>query len=251
MPNSECSVTHVKEALEDFARRDDVYSDAFASTLILQPEYDVDIEDTIERVSRDTSFAQVYSYRPSTQDGRLPAGPYFIRSGSIHQAWRLYEDNLDAFIIPTITDGVLNPESFSVLHAVAEHGSFLSDAVPSRLYHHKDESKLLAGVRVSIKDNYDLAGIRTTMMNRAYNELYPPRETSADFVVKLLELGAVIVGKTKMSAFASAEEPTDQWVDYHCPFNPRGDGCQTPSCSSTGGRGLFGRLLVARSFYRQ
>lgn len=72
------------------------------------------------------------------------------------------------------------------------------------------------------------------MMNRAYNELYPPRNTSADYVIKLIELGAVVVGKTKMSAFASAEEPTDQWVDYHCPFNPRGDKYQTPSCSSAG-----------------
>lgn len=71
-------------------------------------------------------------------------------------------------------------------------------------------------------------------MNRAYNELYPPRSSTADYVVKLIALGAVIVGKTKMSAFASAEEPTDQWIDYHCPFNPRGDGYQTPSCSSTG-----------------
>ncbi|KAK0612223.1 hypothetical protein B0T14DRAFT_572039 [Immersiella caudata] len=32
-----------------------------------------------------------------------------------------------------------------------------------------------------------------------------------------------------MSAFASAEEPTDQWVDFHAPFNPRGDGYQTPA----------------------
>lgn len=79
-----------------------------------------------------------------------------------------------------------------------------------------------------------MKGIRTTMMNRAYNELYPPRSSTADYAAKLIELGAVIVGKTKMSAFASAEEPTDQWVDYHCPFNPRGDEYQTPSCSSAG-----------------
>lgn len=106
--------------------------------------------------------------------------------------------------------------------------------MPSRLYSSPSKAKPLAGTRVSIKDNYDLNGIRTTMMNRAYNELYPPRTSSADYVLKLIELGAVIVGKTKMSAFASAEEPTDQWVDYHCPFNPRGDGYQSPSCSSAG-----------------
>ena len=106
--------------------------------------------------------------------------------------------------------------------------------MPSRLYSSPSKEKPLAGARVSIKDNYDLNGIRTTMMNRAYNELYPARTTSADYVVKLIEMGAIIVGKTKMSAFASAEEPTDQWIDYHCPFNPRGDKYQTPSCSSTG-----------------
>ncbi|KAJ3493191.1 hypothetical protein NLG97_g4888 [Lecanicillium saksenae] len=72
------------------------------------------------------------------------------------------------------------------------------------------------------------------MMNRAYNELYAARKSNADYVNKLIGLGAVIVGKTKMSAFASAEELTDQWIDYHCPFNPRGDKYQTPSCSSTG-----------------
>lgn len=110
------------------------------------------------------------------------------------------------------------------------------------------EEKPLAGVRVSIKDNYDLKGIRTTMMNRAYNELYPPRTSSADYVTKLTQLGAVIVGKTKMSAFASAEEPTDQWVDYHCPFNPRGDTYQTPSCSSTGaGASLAGYTWLDHS----
>ncbi|CAG8981416.1 hypothetical protein HYALB_00013919 [Hymenoscyphus albidus] len=68
-------------------------------------------------------------------------------------------------------------------------------------------------------------------MNYIY---YPERTSSADYVVKLIELGATIVGKTKMSAFASAEEPTDQWIDYHCPFNPRGDMYQTPSFSSAG-----------------
>ncbi len=121
-----------------------------------------------------------------------------------------------------------------MLQAVSLHGSFKSIAVPSRLYSSPSREQPLAGARISIKDNYDLEGIRTTMMNRAYNELYGPRDSSADYVTKLLQLGAVIVGKTKMSAFASAEEPTDQWIDYHCPFNPRGDKYQTPSCSSTG-----------------
>jgi hypothetical protein len=72
------------------------------------------------------------------------------------------------------------------------------------------------------------------MMSRPWTELYAADEESAEYTRKLIELGAVIVGKTKMTSFASPEEPTDQWVDFHCPVNPRGDRYQSPSSSSTG-----------------
>lgn len=53
---------------------------------------------------------------------------------------------------------------------------------------------------------------------------------SSSFVKDLVTLGAMIVGKTKLCAFASAGEATD-----HAPFNPRGDGYQSPSGGTTGG----------------
>ena len=37
-----------------------------------------------------------------------------------------------------------------------------------------------------------------------------------------------------MCSFAAGEEPTGEWVDFHCPFNPRGDGYQSPGSSSAG-----------------
>lgn len=114
-------------------------------------------------------------------------------------------------------------------------GVFRTAAVPSRLYVRPKQERPLSGVRVSLKDNIELAGTRTTLMNRAYTQLYGPDEASAQYVQRLVDLGAVVVGKTKLCSFASAEEPTDQWVDYHCPFNPRGDFYQTPSGSTTGG----------------
>ena len=77
-----------------------------------------------------------------------------------------------------------------------------------------------------------LAGVKTTQNNRAFAELCEPETESAKFVQKLIELGAVVVGKTQLSAFASAQEPTDHCVDYHAPWNPRGDGHQTPAGSS-------------------
>jgi Asp-tRNA(Asn)/Glu-tRNA(Gln) amidotransferase A subunit family amidase len=72
------------------------------------------------------------------------------------------------------------------------------------------------------------------MMSRAYTELNDADEKNANYVNKLIKLGAIVIGKTKMTAFASSDEPTDQWVDFHCPTNPRGDRYQSPSGSSSG-----------------
>jgi Asp-tRNA(Asn)/Glu-tRNA(Gln) amidotransferase A subunit family amidase len=117
----------------------------------------------------------------------------------------------------------------------ANHGTgvWKSIAVPSRLYFTASD-KPLAGQRVALKDCIDLAGIQTTMMSRPYTELYGPVENSADYARQLIQLGAIIIGKSKMTAFASSDEPTDQWIDFHCPTNPRGDRYQSPSGSSAG-----------------
>jgi Asp-tRNA(Asn)/Glu-tRNA(Gln) amidotransferase A subunit family amidase len=87
---------------------------------------------------------------------------------------------------------------------------------------------------MGIKDIFRLEGTQLTMMNRPWTELHGPDEESAAYTKKLISLGAVIVGKTKMTSFASPEEATDQWIDFHCPVNPRGDRYQSPSSSSTG-----------------
>ena len=46
----------------------------------------------------------------------------------------------------------------------------------------------------------------------------------------MVDAGAIIVGKTKTWQFASGA----YWQDYSEPFNPRGDGYQSPSGSSSG-----------------
>ncbi|KAI0392156.1 amidase signature domain-containing protein [Xylariaceae sp. FL0594] len=95
--------------------------------------------------------------------------------------------------------------------------SALSVAVPSRLrYHHHHTSRPFAGTRIAIKDNSTCA------------------QRTADVVTRLLDLGFVVVGKTKTTQFADSEWPTCDYVDYHGPFNPRGDGYLTPSGSSSG-----------------
>ncbi|KAL4936545.1 amidase signature domain-containing protein [Aspergillus oleicola] len=164
----------------------------------------------------------------------LPPGPYFLHGPNIHQAWRMYPDYLDAFIFGVLPENVNRPERFKPLSSVTDNSIWKEIAVPSRLYSRPSKDRPLAGARVSLKDIFHLAGTQTTMMSRAYTELYPADEKSASYVEKLIDQGAVIIGKTKMTQFASSDEPTDQWIDFHCPVNPRGDEYQSPSGSSSG-----------------
>ncbi len=106
--------------------------------------------------------------------------------------------------------------------------------VPSRLHYGRTQEKPLSGIRVTIKDVVDLKGVKTTGQSRAYAEMYGAREANAAIVSRLIDMGAVIIGKTKCTQFASSDQPTADWVDYRCPWNPRGDGYLSPRGSSTG-----------------
>jgi len=125
--------------------------------------------------------------------GKLPSGPYFVdaSSGAVYQAYRLYSDTIGAFTETAIsnTDG-----TFSVLPANVP-GQHLAVAVPSRSYFTKTADKPLAGVRLGVKDIYDVAGMRTSNGNRAWYHFYPPANVTAVAVQKLVDAGAVIVGK--------------------------------------------------------
>ena len=123
---------------------------------------------------------------------------------------------------------------FQSLQSSAFTGSDAAVAVPSRLYFKETPDKPLNGRRIAIKDNIDLSGIVTGIGNKAYAELYGERSESAKFIQLLLERGAVVVGKTKLSAFAGSEVPPCQCIDYFPPWNARGDGYQGPSGSSSG-----------------
>lgn len=180
---------------------------------------------------------------PSHDDaGELLRGPHFLsRDGNIYPAYRLYSDFQGAFIETVITSGTSN-EDYTVLPANLP-GQSLAVAVPSRLYSRPSTNKPLAGIRVGIKDIFNLRGTKTSQGNRAWYDLYPEADNTAPAVQKLIDAGAIIVGKMKTSQFGNAQVATADWVDYHAPFNPRGDGYQDASSSSSGpaaGVGEFG-----------
>ena len=169
---------------------------------------------------------------PTNGSSVIPSGPYFASSsGALFQPLRLYSDFAGAFTQPVISapDGTYAP-----LPAAIAGIQSPAVGVPSRLYYTPSASKPLAGVRLGVKDIYDVAGVKTSNGNRAWYGFYPPANATALSVQRLVDAGAVIVGKVKTSQFANGETATADWVDYHSPFNPRGDGYQDPSSSSSG-----------------
>ncbi|RMY48038.1 hypothetical protein D0865_08325 [Hortaea werneckii] len=177
----------------------------------------------------------------------LPNGPYFVsaRTGAVFKAHRLFPDDYLTFI-----QGIISDEAggYLSLPAVTENVMAKSVAVPSRLYSTISPEKPLAGLRLGVKDIYHVKGIKTSGGNRAYFYLYEAQNATAPAVQRLTDQGAILVGKMGTVQFANGDSPTADWVDLHCPFNPRADGYQDPSGSSTGpgaGIGAYDWLDIA------
>lgn len=90
------------------------------------------------------------------------------------------------------------------------------------------EQKPLHGWWIVVKDC-----IRTSLGSKAYYDLFVPALQTAEALRALCRAGGTIVGTTRLSSLISKEDPTEA-IDYAAPFNPRADGYQFPSGSSTG-----------------
>jgi Asp-tRNA(Asn)/Glu-tRNA(Gln) amidotransferase A subunit family amidase len=128
---------------------------------------------------------------------------------------------------------VLTLSRFENLNAIAPNGAGMCVAVPPRPHGQPPPGKPLTGYRIGIKDNFKLAGIKTSLGNRSFLATYDEDQKTAAFVKNLIDLGCHVVGKMKMAAFAGGEKPID-WFDFQCSFNVRADGHLEPGASSTG-----------------
>ena len=106
-------------------------------------------------------------------------------------------------------------------------------AVPSRVSSVSANAESLEGMRIAVKDNFHLKGVRTSLCNQAYLDTYPARTETAKCITKLVKLGGHVIGTTKLAAFAATEEPLE-CIDFQAPWNPRADGHQSPAGSSSG-----------------
>lgn len=201
-----------------YGEKDDVWQEGFLEAMFIQGD--------------SKPFDSSSTILSGTASRELPSGPYFMTAaGHVYEAWRLFPDVQGAFTESVTANG---DGSYSVLPAGVQ-GQNQAIAVPSRLYFTKTIERPLAGVRIGIKDIYDINGLRTSNGNRAWYWLYPPANNTAPPVQNLIDAGAIIIGKMITSQFANGETATADWVDYHAAFNPRGDGYQDTSSSSSGG----------------
>ncbi len=83
-----------------------------------------------------------------------------------------------------------------------------------------DFDKPLAGIPIAIKDNFCIKGIRTTASSKLLDK-YIAQYTST-VVQKLLDAGAIVIGKTNMDAWAhgSSTETSDYGPSKN-PWNPQ------------------------------
>ncbi|KAK4204038.1 amidase signature domain-containing protein [Triangularia verruculosa] len=217
------------QIIENFNVCDDVWVYGFNETIVI-------LDKGAPHINADGKYPQhrVYGFIPNDGEHLLDPGPYFIYNGGLHQAWRLYPDTLCAFNFGIIPRRLQDPHIsvYDPVTVLSQDGIHKAIAVPSRLYYPKPTSeKPLSGVRFVIDDVFSVEGIKTTMSNEAWTVLESPSPSTSHLIKKLVELGAVIVGKTKTSQFGVLHTA---WVDVPSPKNPRADGYQEALGSAPG-----------------
>ena len=98
----------IAQLIKTFLTEDDVWSTDFLSTVVIQLLPDSPAKNIVS-LDDDKTFIQGFTSRIlfTTVQSRkmlLPSGPYFVHESQIHEAWRLYADELDCFEITVVPD---------------------------------------------------------------------------------------------------------------------------------------------------
>ncbi len=231
------SASNLSALFASWTSLDDVFQPDFAQVVFLAGA-NTTCPSKRETSKRETAAGISAQVLP-LDDHEVASGPYFLEvaTGALYPVYRLYQDFAVAFNQPLIQGP---GGKFQTLSAQVPGSASLTVGVPSRLYYTKTADKPLAGVRLGVKDIFQLAGVKASNGNRAWYGLYPPNEVTGTAVQRLIDAGAVIIGLEMPSQFANGASPTADWVDYHSPFNPRADGYQDPASSSSGAGASIG-----------
>nr|POE75757.1 glutamyl-trna(gln) amidotransferase subunit a [Quercus suber] len=228
---SAITASWLKRVIEEY-RQDDVFRSEFLQGIAFwtggapDPELTPSVQDFLAKLGVEwTCFLKA-----SKSGQNVRAGPYVVMDAGLREVWRLFSDDQQAFLL-TLQPGLQDP--FAELRVKTAGDGNLDVAVPSRLRYHASHDLPMHGLRVAVKDNMHMKGLKTSLCNRAYSQTYPAQSTTAVPIQRLIDCGAIILGKTKLGSFGHWEEPME-YIDYPAPWNPRGDGYQSPGGSSSG-----------------
>ncbi|KAK6543159.1 hypothetical protein TWF694_007075 [Orbilia ellipsospora] len=223
------SLKWLQSIFEYMLSTDDVLSPLFLESLVFAVSPGSKLQQP-PAISRRTveflkgSGVKKYSFNfiKSHDEIQIQNGPYFRVGQRVHEVLKLYPDPYGAFVYGVVLDNNRFKQPSTNLIPV-----------PSRLYSPSSPSLPLSGKRIAIKDIIDLKGLPTAASSKAFAEYHGPVNETAAAVQRLIDLGAVVIGKTKTTQFATGETARD-WIEFQCPFNPRGCGFFDPAGSSTG-----------------
>ncbi|KAK4569337.1 hypothetical protein LTR86_003099 [Recurvomyces mirabilis] len=223
----ESTLQHYQQADDVFTRR------CLHSVLVLvAPGRSHDFDDDTKELMEGWGTVWKHIHECWNEDDLIPPGPYWRNGGRLYQLYRIRDDFSRSFVVPSIQIPGIESR-WEAVGALSGSCQILGVPVPSRLYSSVSDSQPLAGIRIAVKDCFHMAGLRTSLCNKAYHELYAAREDTALCLKRLVDAGARLVGKTHLSSLAWREEPTE-CIDFPAPLNPRGDGYQSPAGSSSG-----------------
>ncbi|KAJ1335616.1 amidase [Microdochium nivale] len=228
VPQTSCAVESLSQFVAEYLKNDDVFNEGFLQEVYLRNNV---VNVTTPDIATHPTITCIKAITAAMLD--IPAGPYVLSqsTGEVYVPYRLFSDTMGAFHQGVIA--AVDGQHWVPLHSAVAGSSAVTVGVPSRLYHKPTAEKPLAGVRVGVKDLYNIKGIKTGIGSRAYYAIHPEANNTAVPVQRLVDAGAIIVGKMKLSQFAAPENARDS-IDYLMPFNARGDGYQEVATSSSG-----------------
>ncbi|KAI1073408.1 amidase signature domain-containing protein [Whalleya microplaca] len=216
-----CDTAHFGDAEFEAMRadfgRDDVWTEHFLEVLILQSSGTLTVTGSTQHRAVTVQKSEC-----------VVVGPHVVHSssGRLYSVYKLFKDASNAFV-----RGVM-PECGTGRYKWLT--SIDRIPIPSRLYYGDPVEGLpLNGMRFGVKDTIDVAGLETGCGSKCYQSLYPAKYVTAPFVSQLLSAGAVMVGKLRCCQWCDGQDPLERLEDV-TPTNPRGDGFQKPSGSSSG-----------------
>ncbi|UKZ82671.1 hypothetical protein TrVFT333_010465 [Trichoderma virens FT-333] len=168
----------MRRRLDEY-KKDDVFNETFLANVIFlesRKRHRIDkhsiTKETIKFLKEHGMKQCIFSSSPNY----LP-GPHVMVGQELREVWKLVDDSNGTCMV-TLKPQQDPSDAFEALSIRGRGSRALSFALPSRIKS-SAQSLPLSGLRILIKDNIHLKGVKTSVGNRAFYDAYPPQEKTA------------------------------------------------------------------------